>query len=58
MNCLWKILGPRDLLGAEEQGEICFISKLHADMMETILVLKEKYESFCLKLCISSALMK
>lgn len=54
MNCLWKILGPRDLLGAEEQGEICFISKLHADMMETILVLKEKYESFCVLSCVSA----
>lgn len=54
MNCLWKISGARDLLGADEQGEICFISKLHADMMETIFVLKEKYESFCVLSCVSA----
>lgn len=53
MNCLWKIWGPETYL-ADEHSEICFISNLHADMMETILVLKEKYESFCDSSCLSS----
>lgn len=56
MNCLWKIWGPETYL-ADEHGEICFISKLHADIMETILVLKV-WIILWLELYISSALMK
>lgn len=38
MNCPLKDLGAVDLTDAH--SKMCFISKLHADVIETILVLK------------------